>query len=89
MNWLRAGATRPVAGDAVTPQTRLMATATRLVVTNDRRGLRCSFLRACGLALLPGATHNTYCAFVPLVPRFTPLFFSRRHSSLVSRFSAE
>ena len=55
-------------------QTRPKASAARLVVTNDRRGLRCSFLRACGLALLPGATHNTYCAFVPLVPRFTPLF---------------
>ena len=27
---------------------------------------------ACGFA--PRATHNTYCAFVPLVPRFTPLF---------------
>lgn len=46
----------------------------RRVVTPDRRGLRCSCLRACGLALLPGATHNTYCAFVPLLRRFTPLF---------------
>ena len=55
-------------------QTRPKASAARLVVTNDRRGLRCSFLRACGLALLPGATHNTYCAFVPLVPRSTTLF---------------
>ena len=52
----------------------IKSSATRLVGMNDRRGLRCSFLRACGLALLPGATHNTYCAFVPLVPRFTPLF---------------
>ncbi len=44
------------------------------VGANDRLGLRCSFLRACGLALRTGAAHNTHCAFVPLVPRFTTLF---------------
>lgn len=50
----------------------------RLVVTSDQPhatllapSFRCEAGRA---ALLPGATHNTYCAFVPLVPRFTPLF---------------
>src|ERR1035438_1043230 len=29
-----------------------------------------------------GISHNTHCAFVPLVPRSTPLFFSCRHSPL-------
>ena len=32
---------------------------------NDRLGLRCSCLRACGLALRTGYADNTHCAFVP------------------------
>ena len=60
--------TQSPADPAMTPS------ATRLVGTNDQRGLRCSCVRACGLALLPGATHNTYCAFAALVPRSAPLF---------------
>ena len=39
--------------------------ASRWVGMNDRRGLRCSCLRACGLALRTGNSDNTHCAFVP------------------------
>jgi hypothetical protein len=37
----------------------------RWVGMNNRLGLRCSCLRACGLALRTGNSDNTHCAFVP------------------------
>jgi hypothetical protein len=39
--------------------------ATRLVGMIDRLGLRCSYVRAWGLALRTGKSDNTHCAFVP------------------------
>ncbi len=59
---LRARATAPGI-ESSSPGSR--PSATRWVGMNDRRGLRCSCLRSCGLALRTGNSDNTHCAFVP------------------------
>ena len=56
-----AGATAPLASDAVTGG----------IGMKDRRSLRCSFVRACGLALLP-EPHTTH------IVRDPPVIYSGR-----------
>ena len=43
---------------------------------NDRLGLRCSFLRVCGLALLPVNVDNKHCGFA------SPLYSAGRDDAL-------
>ena len=69
MFWLRAIATAPGIASSSPGSRSVPMVAIRKdrgwVGMNDRLGFRCSFVRACGLALLPGNPDNTHCAFVP------------------------
>jgi len=61
-NWHCAGATVPVGRDAVTDPAKFWSGFAHGVGMTERRRLRCSCLRAWAASLLPGHSHNTYCA---------------------------
>jgi len=76
LGWLRPSSATRLLGPAPGPQTRQTLAIGFAVGWHEGPADTTLLLRPrLGVRFASGVSHNTYCAFVPLVPRSTPLFF--------------